>query len=110
MPAFVDLTQLGSSNSTTVPSDASFDISAGTELLCDDLMLLDNTKEFISTDDSPWSIRQRGFKINVERENWFAITLDAIDGAIDGWVCDDVSPMRALFHSNGKTRRLTIYS
>jgi hypothetical protein len=110
MPAFVDLTQLNASSSTTVPSDASFEISAAQPVLCDDVMLLDNTKEFIGTDESAWTIRQRGFKITIERDKWFVMTLDTIDGAADGWNCDDFSSMRATFSSQGKTRRLTIYS
>jgi hypothetical protein len=106
-PAFVDLTQM---KSTSAPGDSSLSFKSDQPILCDDVMVIDNSSWFVGGDTSPWTIRQRGFKINVDREGWFNITLDSIDGSENGWNIEDVSTMRATFSSPGKTKFLTMYS
>jgi len=106
-PAFVDLTQMTSAQSS---ADPSLSITSDQPLLIDDVMLIDNTNWYIGGDQSPWTIKQRGFKITIEREGWFSIALDSLDASNTGWKVEDTSSMRATFSSPGQTKWLTIYS
>ena len=110
-PAFVDLTQLTPADSPSqATGDASFTVTSNQPMLCDDLMVIDNTDWYVNGDQSPWTIRQRGFKIDITREGWFSVALDTMDGSSIGWKLEDASTMRATFSSPGKTKWLTVYS
>ena len=74
-------------------------------------MMIDNTQWYVSGQDSPWSIRRRGFKIFIDREGWFSMTLDTAAASPTGWSLQDASTMRLRhFASAGGTRNLTLYS
>ncbi|HEX3359327.1 MAG TPA: hypothetical protein VHS31_20275 [Tepidisphaeraceae bacterium] len=107
--AFVDLTQL------QIPADqtnaeAWLSYKSTQPMLCDDVMVLDNSEWYVSGEDSPWVVRRQGFKLTVVRDGWFSVTLDTDEGTKDGWKLEDVSTMRATFSSTGKNKWLTLYS
>jgi hypothetical protein len=106
-PAFVDLTQMTRAKAS---ADPAFTITSTEPLWCDDVMVIDNTNWYVSGDQSPWTIKQRGFKLTIEREQWFSIALDTLDASSEGWKLEDASNMRAVLSSPGKTKWLTIYS
>jgi len=106
-PAFLDLTQMTKSDAT---GDATIQYSSNQPMLIDDVMVIDNTQWFVGGEKSPWTIRQKGFKISCEREGWFSIGLDSIDGNPGGWNIEELSTMRVTFRSAGKTKWLTVYS
>jgi hypothetical protein len=115
-PAFVDLTQMTpmpASMQADASAEPSLTFNANQQIDCDDVMLIDNDEYLLGgpgATDTPWSIRRRGFRITGDRPGWFTFTLETANGQADGWKVEEVSPMRARFSSNSKTRRLTIYS
>jgi len=111
LPAFVDLTQMQPLATTGQASrEPTLTINSDQPLFCDDVMVIDNTDWFVSGEQSPWVVKQRGFKITVAREGWFSISLDSLDESNTGWKVEDASTMRATFSSPGKTKWLTVYS
>jgi hypothetical protein len=106
-PAFVDLTQLPH---PAASDDVSLSFESSQPILCDDVMMIDNTKWYVSGPDSPWSIKRHGFKIYIDREGWFSMTLDTAGASRTGWSLQDASTMRATFSSAGETKNLTLYS
>src|SRR6185295_14628361 len=108
-PAFVDLIDLSAPTNSppaTTPSTAAAEavlfISSTQPLLCDDIMILDNSAWYVSGEESPWVVKQRGFKILIERDGWFRITLDTVDKIRTGWTLEDSSFMRVTLSSTGK--------
>src|SRR5262249_29007684 len=105
--AFVDLTTI---KPRPGADDAVLSFTSTQPVLCDDLMVVDNTEWYIGGEDSPWTLKRQGFKLNIEREGWFSVAIDTDDASNNGWKLEDVSTMRATFSSAGKTRWFTIYS
>jgi hypothetical protein len=108
-PAFADLTQM------LIPPDqanaeAWLSYQSSQPILCDDVMVLDNSEWFVSGEESPWVVRRQGFKLTAIRDGWFSVALDTDEGTKDGWKLEDASTMRATFSSTGKIKWLTLYS
>src|SRR6185436_7583010 len=60
--AFVDLTTIKVRASV---DDTTLSFTSTQPVLCDDVMVVDNTEWYIGGDESPWTIKRQGFKMNI---------------------------------------------
>jgi len=81
-----------------------FEPPAPTDLLCDDLVLIDNHRTFAP------GVRQAGFHLVIERAGQPPLDLPTEQASIDGWRIVQVSAMRVLLASDGRAKRQAIYA
>ncbi|HMO26264.1 MAG TPA: hypothetical protein PKB10_08340, partial [Tepidisphaeraceae bacterium] len=87
---------------------------AGVPMWVDDVLLVDNAQTLLdgSVPDAltPMSVRKRGLKVSAEVPGRFAVSLDAVEGSVDGWFVDEVSPLRARFVSDARGSEIVVYA
>jgi hypothetical protein len=89
---------------------AILEIQTDAPVYLDDVLIIDNTREFIPPSEGGWSIVQRGFKIKVDRPSMFQLSLNSAQGKVDGWEVEETSPVRARFSMPGTSKSLTVYN
>ncbi len=82
----------------------------------DDLMVVDNTRVWYESSAtsadtrSDWTIRQRGFRTEVNSPGKFNLYLSMPETAESGWRTDEANAIRARFSSTGKQKLMTVYA
>ena len=108
-PLLLDLTELTPTKDRD-EQPAILEIRTDAIVYLDDVLIIDNTHEFVPMSDGGWSIVQRGFKIKVDRPTMFTLTLNSAQGKADGWEVEEASVARARFSMPGTGKSLTVYN
>lgn len=86
---------------------------AGGSIWVDDVLLVDNSQTLLDGSGpealTPLTVRKRGLKVSAEVPGRFAVVLDAVEGSVDGWFVDEVSPLRARFVSDARGSQIVVY-
>jgi hypothetical protein len=99
---YVNLTAIGDGDHSGDRLVFHFDPPAPADLLCDDVLLVDNHRTF-----GP-AVRQAGFHLIVERPNQPALDLPTELASVDGWRVVEAGAMRVLLASDGRVKRQAI--
>lgn len=108
-PLLLDLGELKRTSEVPNPN-ATLELQTDATVYLDDVLIIDNTREFIPPSDGGWSVVQRGFKIKLDRPTMFAMTVNSAQGKVDGWEVEETSAARARFSMPGTSKSLTVYS
>lgn len=86
----------------------SFGNGLSTNLLCDDVILLNNTDTHAETND--WKVTERGFEYTIQRQGAFKVNLKTPEASSAGWTLQEANVIRACFTSRGNEKYRVIYA
>jgi hypothetical protein len=119
-PLFVDVASLASSSrgGSTMASPnlvLVLDLDGPGTVWLDDLMLVDNTKQFITEKDArqtfdAWSVQQKGYQIVGDAPGRFRFSFATPERSEQGWTVREANVMRLWLTSNGPKKNEVIYS
>jgi hypothetical protein len=108
-PVLLDIASIQGPNAAKIGTlKFSFGNGLSTNLLCDDVILLNNTDVHAEAND--WKVVERGFEYTIERQGAFKINLKAPEAANGGWTLQEANTIRACFTSHGNEKYRVIYA
>jgi hypothetical protein len=87
-----------------------FDQPTSGDVRVDDVMLIDNRETLVDASPDGWTVKRAGLRITCERKLRFNFGVVTTDGSPQGWEVEEMSDLRARFHSTGETKNLTVYA
>ncbi len=109
----VELITIDPQAAPTGPAVLQIEMGSSGVVWCDDIVLLDNTRWYVSAPDEvhrgQWLIFRRGQSVVVSMPDAFTLRLADAAAYSGGWQVEEANILRARFTTTGKDRALTVF-